>query len=416
MRSDVKLSTRFITTQNAHQVGLLLDLTGDTPTRRPPINVALVLDRSGSMAGQPIAAAHDAARRFASFLGRDDRLTIVGFDGQVETVFGPAPAGDPAAAAAISRLDARGSTNLSAGWLKGMQHVQSGLVDGTNRVVLLTDGQANQGVTDISKLTGMAGGASAKRVTTTCIGFGAGFNEELLQPMARAGGGNYWFVESNDQMTGIFESEIEGLVSLAAQNVEVEISLTHPRAAWVCFLQAYPVQATPAGTWRVTIGDLYATSPLALGLRFHVENVTELGKVEVAQVRVEADVVTEQGIEHRTVVMPVIANLDAEDHVEPMVERTFLRFEVAQAREAAIRDADRGKYDSAAAKLQAAAQACAPYANEASVAEEIEDLRAQAELLESRVYSAMDRKYDAARSMAAMESKLGYVEKMRRQR
>src|SRR5690348_5468014 len=77
MRVDVQLSTRFLTTQNAHQVGMLVTLTGETPVRRAPINVALVLDRSGSMAGQPLESANDAARRFAGFLSPDDRLAVV---------------------------------------------------------------------------------------------------------------------------------------------------------------------------------------------------------------------------------------------------------------------------------------------------------------------------------------------------
>ena len=89
MRSDVKLSTKFLTTQNAHQVGLLVTLAGDAPARRAPINVALVLDRSGSMSGAPLEAAKAAARRFASFLGADDRLSVVVFDDAVETIFGP---------------------------------------------------------------------------------------------------------------------------------------------------------------------------------------------------------------------------------------------------------------------------------------------------------------------------------------
>ena len=283
-------------------------------------------------------------------------------------------------------------------------------------VLLLTDGQANRGIIDTDKLVALAAGSSAERVTTTCIGFGAGFNERLLDPMAHAGGGNYWFVETEDQMTGIFESEIEGLVALSAQNVEVEVALTHPRAAGVTFMHSVPVTPTPDGRWRVRIGDLYATSPRPLGLVFHVEDVAELGKVEVAQVKVEADVVTPEGIAHRTIVMPVMANLDGADHVEPVVEETLLRFRNAVARREAVELADEGRYDQAAARLEDAALACAPFMKSPAVAEESRDMRAQAELLRERTYSAIDRKYDAARSMSVLEAKMGYVDKVRRRR
>ena len=81
MKTDVRLSTRFLTTQNAHQVGMLVTLDGETPVRRAPINVALVLDRSGSMTGMPLEAAKEAAARFAVFLSPDqDRLSVVTFD------------------------------------------------------------------------------------------------------------------------------------------------------------------------------------------------------------------------------------------------------------------------------------------------------------------------------------------------
>jgi Ca-activated chloride channel homolog len=416
MQSQVQLSTRFLTTQNAHQVGLLVSLTGLRTQRRAPINVALVLDRSGSMNGQPIAAAKEAARRFASFLSPDDRLTVVAFDDRIETVVGPAAGGDPAALQAIDRIDTRGSTNLSGGWLKGMQHVRSGLVDGTNRVVLLTDGQANAGITDVPQLVAMSAAGAGNRVSTTCIGFGASFNEDLLEPMSRQGGGNYWYVENDDQMGGIFESEIEGLVALAAQNVEIEVALTHPRVAGVSFLQSYPIEATAEGVWRVTLGDLYATSPRALGLVFHVEDVEQLGRLQVGQVRIAADVVSEQGIEHRVVVMPVVANLDGADHIEPLVEQTMLRFQAARAREEAIRQADRGDLDGAAHTLREASLACAPFADVPMVAEEIQDLRAQAQQLSERRYDASDRKYSAARAMGARDMKQAYIDKVSRRR
>ena len=413
MKADVRLSTRFLTTQNAHQVGVLVGLEGETPARRAPINVALVLDRSGSMSGPPLAAAKEAAARFAGFLSAADRLAVVVFDDGVEVAFGPAAGGDPAALEAIARVYPGGSTNLSGGWLLGRKLVAKGRVEGTNRVVLLTDGLANVGLTQPSQLLGLASGGAGKGVTTTCIGFGAHYNEDLLETMASAGGGNYWYVERDDQMAGIFAGEIEGLVALAAQNVEVEVRLTDPRVSGVSFLQSYPVEKTPDGGWRVRLLDLYATSPKALGLLLHVEDVRELGKVRLGEVRVEADVVTEAGIEHRSTVMPVLANLDGEDHVEPTVEHTFLRFQAAKAREEAIRLADLGEFDGAAASLGSAAASLA-WCPGPGVAEEIADLEREAARLRARLYEASDRKYHGARAMAGRDLKTDYAERVSR--
>jgi len=416
MKADIRLSTRFITTQNAHQVGMLVTLSGEAPAGRRPINVALVLDRSGSMSGPPLDAAKEAAARFTSFLTAQDRLSIVAFDDHVRTIFGPAPAGDPSALQAIARVCEGGSTNLSGGWLKGIKLVEKGLVEGTNRVVLLTDGQANAGITDTGKLVDLARSSAARRVSTTCIGFGAGFNERLLEPMAEAGSGNYWYVESHDQMAAIFQGEIEGLVALAAQNVELEVRLTHPHAAGVSFLQSYPVETTPEGTWKVALNDLYAPSPRSLGLVFHVEDVRELGKVQLGEVRIEADVVTEDGITHRTIVMPVVANLDGEDRPEPTVEQTFLRFHSAKAREEAIRQADEGNFGGAAACLREAAVMMSSCEAGPEFAEEMTDLEAEAIRLEGREYEAADRKYLGARAMANRDLKAKYAESVSRQK
>lgn len=416
MNADIKLSTRFLTAQNAHQVGLLITVAGEAAARRTPINVALVLDRSGSMSGAPLAAAREAAIRFVRFLGKDDRLTVLAFDDEVRTLFGPAPGGDEAAAEAIARVESGGSTNLSGAWLAGRGHVAAQLGVGVNRVVLLTDGMANVGIVEPSRLVELARGAATQRVSTTSIGFGAEFNEDLLRGMAAAGGANYWYVERDDQMAGIFDEEIEGLVSLAAQNLVVEVRLSNPAVAGVSLLQSYPVTRTPDGGYRVTLGDLYATAPRVLALLFHVEDVGRLGETRIAEVRLAADFVREDGVEHRVETLPVVANLDRADHVEPEVERTFVRFEAARAREDAVRMADAGDLDGAARALRSGVAALLPYQLDPALAEEAEDLKAEAERLESRRYEPRDRKYHQARAVAAMDMRVSYAEKVSRRR
>jgi Ca-activated chloride channel family protein len=414
MRPDVKVSSKFITSQNSHQIGLLIELSADQPPRRAPINVALVLDRSGSMAGRPLEAAKHAATRFAELLGQNDRLSITVFDDDVATIFGPAPGGDHGARDAIARVQSGGTTNLSGGWLKGREHVEADLVEGTNRVVLFTDGMANRGLTEIPELVGLARGAAGQQVTTSCIGFGADFNEDLLREMSRAGGGNYWYIEAHDLMADIFGEEIEGLVALAAQNVTLTIRLTHPQIAGVSFLQRFPTQRADDGTWTVTLGDLYATSPKSLGTLFHVENVADLGPAQVAEVRLAADVVTAEGVEHQVITLPISANLDGADHVDPTVERTLIRFEAARAREDAMQQADAGDLDAAAQTLAAASAKLEPHRADPKIAEEIDDLRVESERLRSREYGARDRKYHEARQHAIWENKDAYLKKMSR--
>lgn len=417
MKSNVKLSTRFLTAQGAHQVRMLVSVKGEAPPDRPPINLSLVLDRSGSMGGTPLEEAKRAAARLAGYLGDGDRLAVVVFDERVDTIFGPDAADGEAARHAIEQVYPGGTTNLSGGWLEGRTHVQSGLVDGTNRVVLLTDGQANVGITEPGRLAELARGAQQERVSTTCIGFGPHFNEDLLRAMSDAGTGNFWYIESEDQMTSVFDEEIEGLVSLAAQNLKVTVRLSDPRVQGVTFVQDYPLDRTASGDWVTSVGDLYGTAGRALGLVFHVENVEQLGAVRLGEVEVAADVLTAEGVEHRVLTMPVVANLDEADHVEPEVESTLVRFEAAKARREAVERADRGDFDAAASTLHAAAMALTPFAATPDVQDEVDDLKAEALRMEAHDYDAeVDRKYHMARGMAARDMKQAYMDKIARQK
>ena len=114
--------------------------------------------------------------------------------------------------------------------------------------------------------------------------------------------------------------------------------------------------------------------------------------------------------------MPVMANLDGEDRVEPTVEQTFLRFQSAKAREEAIRRADEGNFEGAAASLREAAAGMTACPMAPEIAEEMEDLEAEAVRLEAHIYEASDRKYQGARALANRELKAEYAQRVSRRR
>jgi len=196
---------------------------------RSPLNIALVIDRSGSMAGDKIAQARQAAARLVDTLGPKDRLSIITYSSDVEVMVTSLPVTEENKTTfhkAISGLTPDGFTYLSGGFDKGCDMVSNTIQEGSiNRVILMSDGQANRGVTSISALERKAQTCLDKGVSLTTIGLGLDYNEALMAQMARAGAGNYHFVEDERSMARVFESEAKGLTTTVAKNAKLVIDL-----------------------------------------------------------------------------------------------------------------------------------------------------------------------------------------------
>ncbi|MCI0571101.1 MAG: VWA domain-containing protein, partial [Myxococcaceae bacterium] len=192
---------------------------------RLPLNLALVIDRSGSMAGEKLAFAQQAARHAVGLLEGRDRLSLVVFDDEVETlVVGGTASEQKALLAAIEGIDTRGSTALHAGWHQGSRHVAAGRAPGQlDRVILLSDGQANRGETNPDAIAAHVRRMAVEGVSTTTMGEGLDYNEDLLEAMARAGDGDYHFIESPAQLPDIFAAELHGLMATFGRAVSLGV-------------------------------------------------------------------------------------------------------------------------------------------------------------------------------------------------
>lgn len=192
---------------------------------RTPLNLALVLDRSGSMAGRPLHEAKRCAEYMIRGLTPADRVAVVTFDDAVDIV---APSTSASAQngiiAAVRSIRSGGSTNLHGGWLAGAEsvgaHVQPG---GLSRVILLTDGQANHGETDPHRIAQDCARLAAAGVTTSTYGLGDGFNEDLLQLMAASGNGRSYFGETAEDLMDPFREEFDLMRALCARQLRLKL-------------------------------------------------------------------------------------------------------------------------------------------------------------------------------------------------
>lgn len=253
---------------------LLIRLTapgGATAKKRSPVHVSFVVDRSGSMAGAKLDLAKTAVLQAVEALRADDRFSVVTYDDEVEVVSPAAAATPDARRDASERLrgvDARGCTDLHGGWAAGVREVAGGLGgEAIGRCLLLTDGLANRGVTSPGELTARAAEARRGGVATTAIGLGADFDERLLQGIAAAGGGRFYFVERAEQIPDCLAGELGEALEVVAREVVVEVKA--PPGVRVTPLNRYAHEAA-AGTVRIALGDLMAEQELDLVLRLEL--------------------------------------------------------------------------------------------------------------------------------------------------
>jgi len=178
--------------------------------QRPPQALALVIDRSGSMSGRPLEEAKRCAEYVLGKLRPSDAVALVKFDGRVQRLWPAASLSDGAAQrAAIAGIHAGGNTNLHGGWKEGADTLADVAGQGLKRVILLSDGQANEGVTDSNEIAAHCAAWAAKGITTSTYGLGNSFNEDLMVAMARAGGGNHYYGDTADDLMEPFEQELE---------------------------------------------------------------------------------------------------------------------------------------------------------------------------------------------------------------
>ncbi|HXG88037.1 MAG TPA: VWA domain-containing protein [Vicinamibacterales bacterium] len=232
---------------------------------RPAVNVAFVLDRSGSMDGKKIEMARSAVTHAIKLLNARDQFAVVVFDNVVDTILATTAASKEAKAKAfanLTKVDARGGTDLSAGWFAGAQQAGIG-ANGVKRVLLLTDGLANEGVVDHDELAQAAAKFREAGVTTSTFGVGADFDEELLARIATNGGGHFYFIEKAKQIPDFLTSELGETLETVARDATLDIAC--PPGIEVTALNGLPTE-TAHSHLRVKLGDLVADQEITLAL------------------------------------------------------------------------------------------------------------------------------------------------------
>lgn len=204
---------------------LKIGLTGVRPEgqkARPPLNIALVIDRSGSMQGEKIAQAREGACRAVDLLSDNDIISVVAFSSGVEVIVPATKASDrERIKAAINKLNANGGTALFAGVSKGAAEARKFLdAKSINRVVLLSDGQANEGPSTVTELGELGASLAREGMAVSTVGLGYGYNEDLMAELASRSEGNFVFAEKASELTEVFRKGFHGVMDVVSRSGE----------------------------------------------------------------------------------------------------------------------------------------------------------------------------------------------------
>ena len=230
---EVVLDTRkdVVTSNSGESLDVLLRLRApmqevDTQANRTPLAVSLVIDRSGSMNEGRLDEAKRCALDLLSRLKDGDLVSVVVYDDQVEVLLETMSVriAKTLLPIRLDEIQPRNMTNLHGGWLKGAETLAPRAGRGmVSRVILLSDGQANRGLTSVDAICEQVRELASAGVTTSTVGIGFGFNEQLMTAIATAGQGNSWYGQRAEDLAESFDAELGFLTSLVWQDVRIKL-------------------------------------------------------------------------------------------------------------------------------------------------------------------------------------------------
>lgn len=370
--------------------------------RRSPLNLAVVLDRSGSMSGAKLEQAKQAAAMLVDQLDENDILSLVVYESEVEVVVPASRLGNRRAEIKrlIERLQTGGSTALHGGVEEGSRQLREFLSkERINRVLLLSDGIANVGPSDNRSIADLGRRIAREGMSVTTIGLGNDYNETLMTALAEASDANYYYVADVETLPEVFQKELGELQAIVAREVVIEIRC--PEGVRPLRFLGRPGELK---SQRESIA--FATVSSGQRRELYLECLVEgsaLGKVnEIAQVELRYADPASKGMIAKGAA-PVVVGYSADKEVvarsvNQAVAAEAAIFANAEETEAAIALADRGDaagsqraLDSQLDKLRAV-QAAAPAAQQETLAREIEGLSRAKDELESGRLSSEQRK------------------------
>lgn len=357
--------------------------------RQTQFAFGLVLDNSGSMAGKPLEYAKSAAAMVLKHLRDDDRFGLVVFSDSARTVVPLQVAKDKARLQAlIADIHDEGSTNLTAGWMLGRDELAKTPAEIPRKLLLLTDGHLNQGIVEPAQVRQIvANGLEKERIRTACLGFGDGYNEDLLDELSKAAAGALHDAASPEKFPAIFRQELESLLALSAQNLRVRVRKLH-YCSGLGLLSDYPVVALPEGGIEITVGDLVSEEQRVLVFALEVLPIPPLADGQPAatiegeallEIELAYDEITESGItsktEQRTIRLAAVQD-PTDVRVNARVVEWVASQEVGRTISEAIAERDRGDIDAVRRRLKATKDKLERYGCAESTGKAIENLNA----------------------------------------
>lgn len=356
MKINALLDVNVVAHEAEDEVAVLLELEAPpalADATRPQASLQVVLDRSGSMRREPLEGAKKALIALVRRLEPTDNFGLVTFDDSAQVVVPAGPLADKdAVIAQIQAVHSGGSTDLSAGYLRGLRELRRVMSAQSGRgssgtVLVISDGHVNAGINDADEFASVTSKAYADSIVTSTLGYGRGYDETLLTAIARSGSGNHVFADNPDAAGAAIAGEVDGLLNKVVQALSLTVRI-EPAVEFLRLYNDLPAQQIGDGQVMIELGDLYSEEARKVVLKLKVPALPALGLARVATL--EISYVELPGLVEQVVSLPITVNVVPGDEAagrvaHPSVHSEVLFQEAQDVKRQASEAFEHGRFD-----------------------------------------------------------------------